>query len=199
MILALVGGVIATSPAMARVRAADTSALAMDRILSPAIQPLYVTSPAFGSGQTIPDLFTAFGKNVSPPVSWDGAPPGTQAYAVIMEDPDGHGPGPTLHWLAYNIPATAKGLVKDIRNRAEPKSPAGITQGINAEGGIGYVGPHPPVGDPPHHYHIQVFALDQVLKVKPKASLEQVIAAMNERVLAEGEVVGTFAAPPPEK
>jgi hypothetical protein len=37
------------------------------------------------------------------------------------------------------------------------------------------------------------------LKVKPKASLEQVITAMNERVLAEGEVVGTFAAPPPEK
>jgi len=197
ILLGLTSSALTTGAAVARVRASDASALATDRILSPAIQTFDVSSPAFGSGGAIPDQFTAFGKNVSPPIVWDGAPPSTQAYVVIMEDPDDHGATPTLHWLAYNIPATAKGLPKDVRNRGEPKAPAGIMQGVNSKGGIGYVGPHPAAGDPPHHYHIEVFALDRPLKIKPKASLDQVIAAMNERVLGEGELTGAYAAPDP--
>jgi len=181
----------------ARVRASDNSALAMDRVISPTIQPLDVTSPAAEPGTPIPDTYTAFGKNTSPPIQWDGAPATTRAYVVIMEDPDAPGPTPKLHWLAYNIPGTLKGLNHNIRNSGEPKNPLGMRQGVNAFGGIGYIGPHPPVGDPPHHFHFEVFALDRALDVKPGASLEKVIAAMNERVVAEGEVVGTFAAPPP--
>jgi phosphatidylethanolamine-binding protein (PEBP) family uncharacterized protein len=70
-------------------------------------------------------------------------------------------------------------------------------QGINYAGGVGYIGPKPPSGDKPHHYHIQVFALDRTIKVKPKSDLDQVLMGMDGRVLAEGEVVAVFAAPPP--
>jgi Raf kinase inhibitor-like YbhB/YbcL family protein len=182
--------------AVASVRAGDTSVLAMDRILSAAIQPLYVSSPAFQTGQQIPDLHTAFGKNLSPPVAWDGAPPGTQSFVLVMEDSDSHSASPALHWLAYNIPASLKGLAKNVRNRPEAKSPVGMLQGVNYAGGIGYVGPNPPPG-PAHHYHIEVFAMNRMLKLHGGLNLDKVIAAMNEGVLAEGEVVGVFAAPPP--
>jgi Raf kinase inhibitor-like YbhB/YbcL family protein len=188
--------VLTGTGASARVKAADQSVLAMDRILSPAVQPLYVTSPAAEPGQPIPDVYTAFGKNTSPPITWDGAPPNTLAYAVIMEDSDAGGSTPKLHWVAYNIPGSAKGLGHAIRNAAEPKVFSGMRQGVNAFGGIGYIGPHPDAGDPPHHYHFEVFALDRPLNIKGGVSLDKVIAAMNDRVIAEGEVVGTYAAPP---
>jgi Raf kinase inhibitor-like YbhB/YbcL family protein len=180
--------------ASARVRSGDVKALAMDRVLSPAIQPLYVSSPAFPAGGAIPDLYSGVGKDVSFPVTWDGAPPGTRSFVLIMQDSDAPG-GPALHWLAYNIPGEAKGLQRNVRNAGEPKSPFGMRQGINYAGGVGYIGPNPPAGDKPHHYHIQVFALDRPVKVQSKSDLDHVLAAMNDRVLAEGEVVGVFAAP----
>jgi Raf kinase inhibitor-like YbhB/YbcL family protein len=195
----LVGASLALGdPALAAVRAGDISVLAMDRILSAAVQPMTVNLPAVPPGEPIPDVNTAFGKNISPAVAWEGAPPGVRSYVLIVEDSDGHGETPVLHWLAYNIPATVTALSKDVRNRAEPKAPFGMMQGMNHAGGVGYIGPKPPQGDPPHHYHFEVFALDRVLKLKPKQSLEQVIAAMNDRVMAEGEAVATFAAPPPD-
>lgn len=200
VLLALVGLAATTlcaGTAIAKVKASDTTVLAVDRILSPAIQPMYVSSPAVQAGQPIPEIYTGFGKDISPMVSWDGAPPEAAAYVLIMEDADAPGGEPAVHWLIYNIPGAAKGLPRNVRNRGEPKSPPGSMQGINYAGGVGYIGPKPPAGDKPHHYHIQVFALNRPLDVKPKADLDQVIAAMNDRVLAEGDVVGTFAAPTP--
>jgi Raf kinase inhibitor-like YbhB/YbcL family protein len=181
--------------ASARVRAVEFG-LAMDRVLSPAVQPLNVTSPAAEDGQPIPAVYTSLGKDVSPPVAWDSAPPGVASYVVIMEDADAPGEAPLVHWIAYNIPATVTGLNKNVRNRTVPKGSTGMMQGLNYAGGVGYVGPKAHPGDPPHHYHIEVFALDRMLKLRPGANLDKLIAAMNQRVLAEGEVVGSFAAEP---
>jgi Raf kinase inhibitor-like YbhB/YbcL family protein len=185
-----------SSGADARIRAYDTQALAIDRVISPAVQPLTVASPAAEGDKPMAQLYTAFGKDISPPVTWSDAPPGVLSYVVIMQDADAPG-GPATHWIAYNIPGTAQGLSRGMRNRSEPTSPAGTMQGINYAGGVGYIGPKPPSGDKPHHYHIQVFALDRTIKVKPKSDLDQVLMGMDGRVLAEGEVVAVFAAPPP--
>ena len=186
----------ASGVAEARVRANDRSALAMDRVISPTLSSLTVTSPAAEEGKPMPDLYTAFGKDVSPPISWSDAPPGTLAYAVVMQDADA-ADYPATHWLIYNIPATDKGLRRDVRNQPLIKA-TGVTQGLNYAGGVGYIGPHPAVGEKPHHYHLQVFALDRLIKVKPKADLTQVLAGMEGRVLAEGEVVAVYAAPTPD-
>lgn len=183
----------APSSADARVRDNDTSALAMDRVIAPALLSLEVTSPAAENGRPMPDLYTLFGKDISPPIAWSDTPPGTVSYVVIMQDADARG-GPATHWLIYNIPGTEKGLRRDIHNRADLKT-TGEMQGMNYAGGVGYIGPHPAVGDKPHHYHFQVFALDRMIKVKAKSDLEHVLAAMEGRVLAEGEVVAVYAAP----
>lgn len=192
---ALTIAILAAGAATARIRAGDTSVIALDRVLSPAIQPLTVTSPAAEPGKPFPPIYTASGKNISPEVSWDGAPVGVQSYALIMEDTDSRSARPTVHWLAYNIPGSFKGLGRNVRNRPKPKEASGLEQGVNYAGGIGYLGPRPLAGDPPHHYHIEVFALRQRLRLRPGANIDTVIAAMNDNVLADGEAVGTFASP----
>ena len=75
---------------------------------------------------------------------------------------------------------------------ASLEDPKGALQGRNSRGQIGYMGPRPPEGDPPHHYHFQVFALDAPLTMPPGADREALLAAMRGHVLARGETVGTF-------
>ena len=73
--------------------------------------------------------------------------------------------------------------------------PKGAMQGRNSRGQIGYMGPRPPAGDPPHHYHFELFALDTTLVIPPGAEREALLGAMNGHVVARGEVVGVFQRP----
>lgn len=57
---------------------------------------------------------------------------------------------------------------------------------------MGYLGPRPPVGDPPHHYHFQIFALDTLLDVPPGSERDVLLEAMSGHVLAAGEFIGTY-------
>jgi phosphatidylethanolamine-binding protein (PEBP) family uncharacterized protein len=50
----------------------------------------------------------------------------------------------------------------------------------------------PPKGDPAHHYHVEIFALDWVLDLPHGASRAQLLDAMKGHVLAKGEIVGTY-------
>ena len=80
-------------------------------------------------------------------------------------------------------------------------APAGATHGPNIRGANQpYMGPRTPAG-PKHRYHLQVFALDTTLPADAGASLDSLIAAMKDHVLASGEVVGLGQvdpnAPPP--
>lgn len=187
--------------AAAKLRIGDPRSLAVDRLLSPAIQSLTVASPAADPNKPMAALYTAEGRNISPPVSWDGAPPNARAFVVIMEDADSHGSRPSLDWLVYNIPGAAREIPKDLRPpQPSPKNKTdGPFLGRNYLGGLGYVGPNPPPGDPPHHYHIEVFALARPVRLGAGASLEKVLGAMNEDVLAAGETVATFSLTPPTK
>jgi len=60
-------------------------------------------------------------------------------------------------------------------------------------GSVGYTGPKPPVGEPAHHYHSPVFALDiETLGLAPGAKRDAVLKAMEGHVLGKGQIVGTF-------
>jgi Raf kinase inhibitor-like YbhB/YbcL family protein len=69
---------------------------------------------------------------------------------------------------------------------------AGAMQGAANTSAIGYYGPRPPAGDPPHHYHFQVFALDTTLKLNPGFNRQALLKAMKGHIIARGEVVGLF-------
>src|SRR5260370_40731183 len=49
---------------------------------------LHVSSSAFSEGKSIPEKYTCDGQNVSPPLTWSGAPANASSFAIITDDPD---------------------------------------------------------------------------------------------------------------
>ena len=115
-------------------------------LASPTVKP--------GSMLTEAQVFNGFGcsgKNVSPALSWSGAPAGTKSFAVTAYDPDAPTGSGWWHWVVYNIPANVTSLAEGAK-------------GVGAEGNTdfgakGYGGPCPPPGDKPHRYVFTVYAL----------------------------------------
>jgi len=161
---------------------------------------LGVTSPAFAPDGGLPARFSRRDDNTSPPLAWTDAPAATRSFAVVVDDPDTSPVKPTNHWLIWNIPATTTSLPQGLPGTIQLAEPKMARQGANTTGQIGWSGMKPPVGDPAHHYHFQVFALGAPLALTAGANREALIAAMKGHVLARGEIVGTYAQPrPPAK
>lgn len=184
-----IAGAIATSGAAP---GRTDGSIAIARAETRAGAALSVTSPAFHAGQGIPEPFTAYGENFSPALSWSGAPAGTKSFAVIVEDPDARQPNPYVHWIVYGIPPATTLLHESIPTLRRLSDPKGALQGRNSRGSVGYVGSKPPEGDPLHHYHFEVFALDIVGPGEPGIDRETLLRTMQGHVLARGEIVGTF-------
>ena len=150
---------------------------------------LTISSPAFPAGGTIPVEYTCEGADRSPPLEWAGAPDGTAALALVVDDPDAPDPAAPkrvwVHWLLYNLPPTSTGLPEGVA-----ALPAGTREGRNDWGRTGYGGPCPPVGR--HRYFFKLYALDAALpdlNHPTKADLE---AAMAGHVLAKAELIGKY-------
>jgi len=155
-------------------------------------QTIEVKSNAFGPNQMIPHEFSDYGESISPALIWSGVPKEAQSLVLVVEDPDAPRAMPFVHWVMYNIPASAAGVPADLPNDLRMSQPPGALQGKNSAGEIGYMGPRPPVGDKPHHYHFEVLALDAKLPLTPGADCTQVAAAIRDHVIAKGELVGVF-------
>jgi Raf kinase inhibitor-like YbhB/YbcL family protein len=131
----------------------------------PASKLFRLSSPAFADNALLPLPYaggTLCGKdsrggNTSPPLAWANPPTGTRSFAVVMIDPDGRRGLGSVHWVAYNIPASRAGL-HEGEGGAPP--PVDVTPGKNSRGTAGYTGPCGPPADAPHHYIIDVLALD---------------------------------------
>jgi Raf kinase inhibitor-like YbhB/YbcL family protein len=170
--------------------------IAIERLETAASEAIDVVSPAFTDGAPIPLIYSEYEQGVSFPVAWSPGPAGTESYVLIMEDPDSAMPKPFVHWVVWNIPATVNDLREGLQEQDVLLDPPGLRQGVTSRGNVGYLGPRPPAGDPPHVYHVQVFALDTVLDVPLSgANRDQLLAAMSGHVIARGEIKGTFARP----
>jgi Raf kinase inhibitor-like YbhB/YbcL family protein len=107
-----------------------------------------------------------------------------------MEDtdaPQGH----SIHWLVYNIPASATGLVE-----ATPPGgdlPSDTRQGVNDLGKLGYSGPCPRPGAT-HRYVFKLYTLDYKLPPKARANAGYVGRAMEGHVLAQAQITGVYSA-----
>ncbi len=148
-------------------------------LLATAAIGLVVTTPAAGqtkrgfslssadvaAGRTIkaPQVYNGMGctgNNVSPGLSWKGAPAKAKSFALTMYDPDAPTGSGWWHWVVFNIPATATSLVPDAGDPKKNLLPAGSAQGNTDFGAPGYGGPCPPKGDKPHRYIFTLYALD---------------------------------------
>ena len=151
---------------------------------------LKLISPAFNSGDTIPAKYTCIGKNISPALSWNEPPAGTQSFALIVDDPDA--PGRTwVHWVLFNIPPNTRNLPEDLPNTGKNVDPNVIYVGNNSSGSAAYQGPCPPSGT--HRYFFKLYALDTTLSLLPGATKEQILKEMENHILAQTELMGTFS------
>ncbi|MDX1688801.1 MAG: YbhB/YbcL family Raf kinase inhibitor-like protein [Candidatus Promineifilaceae bacterium] len=146
-----------------------------------------LSSASFESDETIPTRHTCDGQNVSPSLSWDSVPEGTEALVLVCDDPDAPG-GVFTHWLLYNISP-------ELRALPEGLSPVGETdeygvEGRNDFGNLRYEGPCPPAG-PAHRYYFRLYAVDAPLELTAGASRQQLFDALSEReVLDETDLLG---------
>jgi Raf kinase inhibitor-like YbhB/YbcL family protein len=127
------------------------------------------------------------GENISPQLSWQNAPTGTQSYAVTMYDKDAPTGSGFWHWVVFNIPATVTELPS---NAGDPKLNliSGIIHSMNDTGARGYAGPAPPPG-PAHQYMITVYALKSTLELKGDTPAALVGFYLNAQSLARASIV----------
>jgi len=142
-----------------------------------------ITSSAFIHGAKIPDEFTAYGDNLSPPLHVEGLTPGAKCWALIMDDPDAPR-GTFTHWLLYNVPVS-------VTNIREGETPAAALVGMNDRGTADYFGPRPPSGE--HRYYFTAYALARKLDLPPGAKRKELEAAMAHHILDSAKLMGRYA------
>src|SRR5205807_8239545 len=147
-----------------------------------------LTSAAFTEGSAVPPRYTCDGADVSPPLAWSDAPPGTASFALIADDPDAPA-GTWVHWVLYNLPANATELPEGVKKQEQ--LPDGTLQGRNDFRKVGYNGPCPPPGKP-HRYFFKLYALNAKLTLKAGATKNDVESAMKGHILAQTELMGKY-------
>jgi Raf kinase inhibitor-like YbhB/YbcL family protein len=152
---------------------------------------LVLTSSAFTHQGSIPQQYTCQGRDISPHLSWSGAPEGTKGFVLIVDDPDAPDPAAPkrtwVHWVLYAIPPDASSLSEGMTSA---KLPAGTREGTNDWNRTGYGGPCPPVGR--HRYFHKLYALDVELPDLGPARKADIEKAMEGHVLAKTELIGTY-------
>ncbi|MFS2157017.1 YbhB/YbcL family Raf kinase inhibitor-like protein [Pseudomonas sp. Pseusp122] len=149
-------------------------------------QPFNVQTPGAGDGaffsrENASNVGECGGDNISPALRWDEVPVGTRSFALILQDPDGQKGLGVDHWVHYGLPADVRELARNVGG--EGKLPG--VGGKNTRGVTTYLGPCPPVGDSPHHYVIQLYALD----LAPDA-IEAGLTSTELRARLKGHVLG---------
>lgn len=152
---------------------------------------LTLTSEAFTAGGEIPSQYTCQGDDSSPPLQWSGVPEQARSLVLIVDDPDAPDPAAPrmtwVHWVLYNLPATAGGLPAGV---SSADLPAGSEEGVNDWKRPGYGGPCPPVGR--HRYFHKLYALDTRLEGLKRPTKAAVEAAMQGHIIAQSELVGHY-------
>jgi len=154
------------------------------------LPPLLMETTAFPDGGIIPARYTGPGGSTQPGFTFRNAPEGTVSYAIIFHDIDvafGGNTDDVLHWMAWNIPASAGGI-------PEGSLPAGSVQGNNLRGQASYMGPGAPAGPRYHHYVFELYALNANLDIPQTATRAELIAAMAGKVVAKSAYVGRYRA-----
>lgn len=164
--------------------------------------PFTLTSTTFKDGTMMPRKVAnvsnpampnpnCVGENVSPQLSWSGAPADTKSYALTMVDPEGRGGLGVFHWVAYGIPANVTSFAEGEVSKQTDKYVGGkSTQGVGF-----YSGPCTPPGSP-HHYTFKIIATDLDPKeLPPGLTLPEFEAKLNGHAKGAAGLVGLFVKP----
>jgi len=138
--------------------------------LLPQLPAMSLTSSDLSDGARLDPRHAAAGENVSPQLSWSGAPEGTQGYLLSCFDPDAPTPSGYWHWTVVDLDSAVTSL-----DRGEGQSDIslpGAAFHLKSDGGaFAYEGAAPPAGDTEHRYVFTIHALDvPTLELEPEDS-----------------------------
>ena len=164
--------------------------------LLPAVPTMTVSSTSIQNSSRLPqahvfDGWGLTGGNLSPQLSWSGAPEATKGYAVTCFDPDAPTPSGFWHWLLVGIPADVTSL--DAGAGTADAAPKGAFHMANDFGDKKYDGAAPPAGDRNHRYLFAVHALDtDDLGVDDSASAAVTAFNLGFHTLARGVITAAY-------
>ncbi|MES0884893.1 YbhB/YbcL family Raf kinase inhibitor-like protein [Roseibium sp. SCPC14] len=118
---------------------------------------------ADGQLMEMEQVFSGFGcdgANLSPALSWSGAPEGTKSFVVTAYDPDAPTGSGWWHWALVNLPADTTELPKSA-GAIDFDLPGKAFNARNDYSQNAFGGACPPQGDAPHRYVFTVFAMPQ--------------------------------------
>ncbi len=161
----------------------------------PPVPEFTVTSTGFSADGTLPDAQVYAAGNLSPQLSWSGAPAGTKSYAVTCYDPDAPTGSGFWHWSVFDIPAGVTELPTGAGSGDFKGLPDGAVQVRNDYGTRDFGGAAPPPGDGPHRYVFTVYAVDQE-KLGPDADVSPAVVGFNLRfhAVARAQVIAEYEA-----
>jgi Raf kinase inhibitor-like YbhB/YbcL family protein len=163
----------------------------------PAAASFTLTSSDVADGETlakpqVSGVFGAGGEDVSPQLSWSGAPEGTQSYTVTCFDPDAPTPSGFWHWAVVDLPADVTSL--EAGAGAEGADLPGQAFMLRNDGGVvGFMGAAPPEGDQVHRYYFVVHAVtEKTLGVDADASFAVMSFNLAFKTAGRAIVMGTY-------
>ncbi len=137
--------------------------------------------------------FGCSGQNISPQISWSGAPLGTKSFAVTVYDPDAPTGSGWWHYVAINIPLSYRALPSGFAATNKFITKDGINQVRNDFGVNNFGGPCPPVGDKAHRYVFTVYALKtDKLDVAESATAALAGYMINQNVIDKATFTGFY-------
>ncbi len=160
--------------------------------LLPAASSFEVTSQDVRDGAPLFDAQVAAHGDISPQLSWSGAPEGTRSYVVTCFDPDAPTPSGFWHWVAVDLPADVTSLPAGA-GASDETLPGGAFHVRNDGGSRSYLGAAPPQGDQVHRYFFVVHAVSEpTLGVDADASPAVVSFKLAFATLGRAIVHGTY-------
>src|SRR5476649_2756973 len=81
------------------------------------VEVMTLATAAWPDGGQIPATYTQAGAQLSPPLTWSHVPDGVVSFVLLAHDldaPTGTGADDILHWMLWNIPATARSLQEGV-------------------------------------------------------------------------------------
>jgi len=190
---------MANTPRIGLLLAGGAFLLASGAAMAQTPAPFTLSSTTFKDGQMMPKKVAnntpgnanCVGDNVSPQLSWTGAPADTKSFAITMVDPEGRGGAGVHHWIAYGIPPNVTSFAEGETSKESPKFVGGkSTQGVGT-----FSGPCTPPGSP-HHYTFVVIATDfDPKELPPGLTIPELWAKLPGHAKGAAGIVGLFTHP----
>ena len=151
-----------------------------------------LTSEDVVDGAPLRDDQVAAKGNISPQLSWEGAPEGTKSFTVTCFDPDAPTPSGFWHWVVVDLPADVTSLERGAGREGAPL-PGKAFHVRNDGGDHCFLGAAPPKGDMAHRYYFVVHAVgEDSLGVDADASPAVVSFNLAFKTLGRAIIHGTY-------